>query len=409
MATLQQLIDSGTHSPVLKCYIKRKDSVGVYEGSWVQVNNDMSLGRQRVIDWGDVSISIDSEPTQIGVFDISSLSMIFSNTDGYFNVETDPNSKWFGYLNRKFTKVKIEAGYLDQDGAEVGVATVFEGVINNVRIRESGLVNVNILSYVSILKQYDISDLSLSGSSSISTTVDAIMNQSKITDFIPFVSSVPDIDATLIDRTSLSGSYYKVLVDLAYKSNSTILLNNTTWNFKKREVSGSSVFDFKGIGSQSPINMFKVINYNDEGGDRVRVYWRDSDSGSISKTTNSNLLNKYLGAPQNVDLSIIDSIDRQSILDGLLGTWEKNKPRIEFTTKFLVNIVSPLDLISIEYFSDITPDNFSRWGDVSTYNDGSVWGQATGGIISLSGVRWMVTSIKKNFNNWSYTVIAERI
>ena len=409
MSTLSQLISLNKHRPFRKLYIKRKDTDGNFEGSWVRIDNNTQYKDSRVINWGSTSIEIDHDPGQIGSFEASSLNMTLDNSDGYFNVETDEQSKWFGYLNRKFTKLKVDVGYLDVDGSEVGEATVFEGFIDRLEIFQEGIASVSSLGYQSILSKFNINDLSLTGSDTISNTVDAIMNQAKVIEYIPFVSSVPSQNKTITDTSLLAGTYWDVLRELAYISNSVILLNGSTFSFVARTVGVSSVFDFKGAGSDNNPNILEILFYDDEGADRVRVYWKESNSALTSISADATLLSKYLNDPQSIDLSALDSGDRQDVLDSYLSNWEDNKPIVEFSTKFLINIVSPLDKITIETYGEIVPKGLTGRWDAFEWDDGTVWGRFQGAINILSSESWMVTRVEKNINDWVNIIKVEKV
>lgn len=412
MATITELIKRNRHTPVRKCYIKRRQaSDGSYESTWQRIDNDKAGLSSRVVNWGSVSIDIDHNPGTIGTFEISGLQMIFDNTDGYFNVETDSNSKWFPettYLNRKYTKLRVDAGFMDSDGSEVGVSTVFEGIVDSIKIGEDGLAYVDCLSYSNILTRYDISDLSLTGNQTVSAVVNAIMNQSKITEYITYTASSPDQNVTIASTENLSGTYWDVLKELAFISQSVILLEGTTWAFKARDVGVSSVFDFKGAGVDQNADINRVTSYDDEGADRVRVFWKDSQSSLSATSADSTLNSKYLGDPQLIDLSRVNTtMDKQSILDAAVDYWEHNRPTIQFETRFMVNEISPLNKITIAIEGTLLPGAF-RWG-AWNWGDGSKWGRPVGPINISSGVDWMVVRILKDLDRWQMQIKAERV
>jgi len=410
MTTISQLIKRSLHNPVRRAYIKRRlSSDASYEASWQRI--DFFDGQNRVIDWGSVSIEIDHEPGVISQFNSSSLNIIFDNQGGHWNVETDVQSIWFDdastYLNRKFSKLKVECGYKDEDGTEVGVVDVFEGVIESVRIGENQKSVVNVLSYQTILQRYSVSDLSMTGAKTVSTIVDLIMNQSKITDFIPFVAAVPTTDQTIQDSALLEGTYWEILQNLAYWSNSVIKLVGDTFAFKARTAGVSSVWDFEGIGTTNP-DIFQVLSYEDEGADRVRLFFKAKDQSESVTSSDTVLLQKYLGEPEIIDLDNFNSVGRTAILTSLLSTWENPKPVIRFSTRFMLNQLEPLDKINLTIFGQLLPvDNSFRW-DAWTWDDGSVWGQLKGAV-NIKRQDFMVTQVNKNIQNWSTEIKAEKV
>ncbi len=410
MATATQLIRRNKQRPIRRAYIDRRlFSDGSYEGTFTRLDNYRS--KDRVLNWGSASYQINNTPGKISSFEVSSYQITFRNEDGLFNRESDSNSYWNDaetYI-RQFSKIKIEAGYIDEDGAEVGVTNVFEGVIDKIIISEDHKARISVLSYQTILQRFNVEDLSFAGTGTVNSIVDAIMNQSKITQYIPHVAAAADQNIT-IDKTKLSGTYWDVIKNLASFSNSIPFLVGTTWAFKPRTIGVSSVYDFKGTGTTGPDDIFKIMKYDDEGADRVRTNFVDSFSGLTSATSDTALLKRYLSEPETVDFEAINTNgDRQTVLDAVLGEWENPKPTVEFSTRFLLSEVEPLDKITIEILGRLTQQsNGFRWGQW-TWGDGSVWGGLVGSINILSGSEWMVTRIKKDFNTWQCIIKAEKV
>lgn len=408
MSTISQLIKNANQYPVRRCYVKRRYLDGSYEPNWYRID---FLGNQdRVKSWGSFSLEVDFQPGQIGSFEISELTMKFDNQEGYFNVETDSQSIFYPdstYINRRFTKIKIEAGFIDTDGTEVGVETVFEGVIDSIVISEDQTASITALPYSAILKQYLLVDLALTGSGTVGATVNTIMNQSKIKTYIPYVASSNTLNPTIVDRSTLEGSYWDVIKSLAQQSNSIPYLNATTWGFKDRSP-GAVVWNFQGAGTQFP-DIFNVVGYDDEGADRVRLYWQAEGTSITSISSDSNLKIKYFNSPQIINLDNYDNATKQTILDSLLAESEQNRPRIEFTTSFMVNEVDLLDKITIKIIGPFIPSSTDFvWGGW-TWGDGSTWGAARGSINVSSGTEWMVTRIVKNIDDWMFQILAEKV
>lgn len=412
MATLAQLIRRGKQVAVRRCYIKRRLATGPlnYESDWQRV--DFYRGRDRVIDWGNFSLEIDWQPGQIASFNISELQMVFDNQEGHWNVETDGQSIFYPdgiYLNRRLTKLKVECGYLDENGDEVGVATVFEGVIDRVQISEDQSARITVLPYTSILKKYPISDLGLTSTKTTSQIVTAIMNQSKITTYIPYVSPTQTVNITVQDASTLEGTYWDVLKTIASDANAIPLLVGSVWSFQDREAGASSQWDFKGTGHEEP-DIFRVTNFDDEGADRVRVYWRAKDSNISVQSSDQKLLDKYLSEPQEVDLDKYNDADKLVAITALLAQWERNKPTIEFTTRFMVNVLKPLDQIGIKIFGQLYPlGQVARWDLGAAWDDGTVWGGVKGAVNVTDSSGWMITRIVKNIGEWSSSITAEKI
>lgn len=415
MSTVNQLIDRSKHRPYRKCYIKRRVSDGTFESDWQRIDVKASNGQNRVITWGTCSIEIDSSPSEIGNFDVSSLVMVFDNSDGFFNVDTNSQSFWYGsYLNRKYTKLKVVVGYYDDDDSEVGEGTVFEGYIDKYSMNDGFTIRFTILSYQSILTRYNIyklqEDDTIDGEMTVSQVVDTIMSQSEITNFIPYVASSPDVDATLVgtDENYLIGTYWDVLSSMAKVSNSVIYLVGDDFAFKSRTIGASAVHDFDGIGTTKP-DIYSMKSYDDEGGESVRVWWQAESEALSVQSADADLLAKYLNQPQQLDLSLIKTeADKTSILNAYLTNWENPKPTIEFTTKFFINLINPLDKISITFDTYLDSGGLAFYWDDWQWDDGSLWSSYIGPFSITSGDDWMVTKVIKDIDNFYTTIKVEK-
>jgi len=403
MVTVESLIRSSLHRPVRKMYIKRRDTNDVFETDWLQV--DHYALTNRIVSWGTVTLSIDDYEGRIGAFNCSNLTMTTKNDDGLWNVETDERSLWYGWLNRKFTKVRIDCGYLDADGNEIGVETVFEGIINKVKMGDMQTATVECLSYQTILQKYDITDLSMTGSKTINDILTLIMNQAKITKYIPYVAPDVDVNSTIDDTSLIEGTYWEVIKNLAFKSNSVPLVYGSSFQMVSRTVTGVSIWDFKGKGSANS-DIFKIDSYDDEGADRVRVFWTDNTGLYTAISANPVLLKKYLNEPETMNLSDINAGDKGAILNAMLAEWENPKPIMEFTTRFLINQVKPLDIVSTTIEGEVVPSNTFIWG-AWVWGDGSVWGKRVGSINMGTAALWKVLNVSKNIESWQNKVKLE--
>lgn len=403
--TIEKLIRANMQRPVRKLYIKRRTVADVFETDWLQI--DHYKLKNRVTNWGSVTMSIDDYEGRIGSFNCGNLTLTVRNDDGLFNVETDERSLWYTYLNRKFTKVKVELGYRDADDTEVGVESCFEGIINKVKINDQQTATIEVLSYQTLLQKYDIIDLSLTGSKTVSQIIALVMNQTKITKFIPYVAPSITVNPTISDTSTLEGTYWEVIKKLAYKSNSVPLVYCDNFQLVDRTVTGASVWSFKGKGSANS-DIYKIDSYDDEGADRVRVFWQDETGLYQAISSDTTLLKKYLNEPQTIDLSDIDNGDKLAILEALLAEWENPKPIMEFTTRFLINQVKPLDIVTNTIEGEVVPSNTFIWG-AWVWGDGKVWGKNVGAISIGGTTLWKVLNTTRNIDSWQLKVKMEQI
>lgn len=406
---IDQLVKSRRQEPIRRAYIKRRLIGGTYESDWFRI--DYLQGLDRVIDWGAMSIELDFQPGEIGNFEISGLTMVMDNQDALFNSETDSRSIFYPeytYLNRRYTKIKIECGYLDEDGAtEVGVESVFEGIIERVTLSEDQSATLELLPYTAILNSYLIVDLGLSGSGTVSSVITSIMNQSKITNFIPYVAPTNTLDPTISDLSELEGTYWDVIKQLAQEANAVPLLDKSTFAFQDREA-GSVSWNFLGLGNTTQ-DIYNVTAYDDEGADRVRLYWQAEGTAITASSSDLTLTDKYLNSPQVVNLDRYDNSNKQDILNSLLATWETPRPSVTFTTNFMINLVSLLDKITMKISGPAYPIDTPKWGGGRKWGDGIKWGQARGAVNISSGTEWMITRIVKNINEWMFEIHSEKV
>lgn len=423
MPTKLELIRKNKQLVSRRVFVKRRDTNGDFESEWQRI--DFRDGQEVILSFGSIDVEIDADPGQIATFDVSEITLIFDNKNAFFNKEDDPNSFWNGFLSRAYTKIKIEASieasaqdsfiwgnFVWGDGSTWGGDTdfiVFEGLINTISPNEANQAVVNAFTYNVVLQKYDISDLSLTGNQTASAIITSIMNQSKITKFIPFVTPNPDINPTIISD-NLTGTYFNVLRELALLSNSVIFLDGETFAFEARDPTSALVFEFKGAGVSGPQDIYKVTNYDDEGKDRVRLLWLSEGEARQDASVDAELIKKYLQEPQTINLTdISNSTDKDAILAALLAEWEDPKPIIDFRARFLLDLIRPLDKISIEIKGQIQPSQgVFTWGEWA-WGDGSQWGKSTGSIIISDDDRWMITSIKKDLDAWNMLIRAEKI
>ena len=170
----------------------------------------------------------------------------------------------------------------------------------------------------------------------------------------------------------------------------------------------SDLFNFYGQGTKSP-NIHMVSEYDDEGADRVKVYWKDKNSSISVKSTDDILSRKYLGAPQEVDLKNYNDDNKIIVLNKYLSLWSTPKPTITFTTRFFLNEIKIMDKISIKIDGIIKPTENQFILDSSVLDGSDVLVGAYGGVVIYEGTYWVVTSISKDVDSWLMSIKAERI
>ena len=412
-------IDSNIHRPVRRLWIKRKLVTGLYETYWQRV--DTVDGEDQVIEWGTVNHEIDSDPsTEQSTFDISGVTVKIRNDQGLWNNEKSSTSLFFPddvYLTRKFTKIKIEAGYIDANDEEQGVCTIFEGLIESVSVSEDRVAIIKAMSYLYVLKNYPISDRAYTATTAdVSAVISDLFGLSKVSSFIYLATNTPALDGEIADKTTLEGDYWQVIQRLAFLSNSVPVLvgeiigseaNGQSFKFVPRATIGASKRTFYGSGTPAP-DIYSIGSYDDEGAKRVVLRWNDDTSGLFSQSSNTSLKKKYLNKTSDVDVSDLSNADRQPLLDALLNYWENPRENLTFTCKMMLNIINVLDCIEV-YIPGVYPDSVNRWG-FGVWGDGELWGPGPrAGLRIDRKTPFVVTSVISDIDNWSTTIICEKV
>jgi len=410
-------IDSNIHRPVRRLWIKRKLVTGLYETDWQRV--DTVDGEDQVIEWGTVTHEIDADPsTEQSTFDISGVTIKIRNDKGLWNNEKSSTSLFFPddvYLTRKFTRIKIEAGYIDTDGEEQGVCTVFEGLIESVSVSEDRAAIINTMSYLYVLKNYPISDRAYTATTAdVSAIISDLFGLSKVSNFIYLATNTPALDGEIADKTTLEGDYWQVIQRLAFLSNSVPVLvgeiigseaNGQSFKFVSRAPIGASKRTFYGSGTSAP-DIYSIDSYDDEGAKRVVLRWNDDTSSLFAQSSNDSLKEKYLNKTSEVDVSDLSNADRQPLLNALLSYWEYPRESLTFSCKTMLNNINVMDLINIS-IPGVYPDDCDRWGF-------GVWGEVVGsaaraGLIIDVETQFLVTSVSLDVDNWKTTIKCERV
>lgn len=88
---------------------RRQASDGKFESSWQDIS-------QYVKRWGTIQAQIDD--VRLNRFSHAGPNVVVNNDLGKFNVQSNLNSLWYGYLTRYRSLVRYQAGYEDADGNE---------------------------------------------------------------------------------------------------------------------------------------------------------------------------------------------------------------------------------------------------------------------------------------------------
>ena len=383
-----------------KCFkrikIKRRLAVPIgdsyYESSWLDITDD-------VLNVSNVVWNIDD--IELNNFTQGGFSLTCKNDTFKFAGVNFSASYFSGYLTRHRTKVKIEAGYIDEDGGEYSY-DVAAGVIvgDGIVAQSDGTIYLPCISPATIFEEQPadkINEGTLPGgdtdwydNESISAVVQYLYDLQISNKYVfhPFLESSTispknDIVADLYDFTDQS--CMDALTSMAEVSNSCFYVDGEfKFNFIAKDGGATSVFTFYGPGAKkSDINILKAYDYN-EGISNVynRVAWYNTDpvveaveSWSMGDGSSTD---KYGQRTYSVDNVLVTTgAIRQTICDNLLAAYKEPKQEITLETKFVPQL-NLLDRITLNFYGDYSTFLPALWG-LALFGS-ALWTGRRGGI-----------------------------
>lgn len=409
--TVEELIKTPTKKPVRRVYFKRRDTNGDYETNWQRA--DIIDGVNRVISHGAIDIKIDADKVNINSFDIGTYSTKLMNQDGCFNSNADYRSCFFGFLDHKDTKIKVEVAMKDPDGVEVGTITAFEGLIDSITSSGDNTASIKAVDYSKKLKEYPFVDTSLTGNKTITQILNAIFADTRVAGFFNTTTLTPLYNATVsVDNNEVfKKTMWDVIKWCAERSQSTAFVFNDTFYFGTREVVGTTAeFTFAGLGNlqdDRTITIYGKPNYDQSGADKLYTKILDSSSNLSAVSSDPILLDT--GKTITLDLTDVTTAgEKQDILDAYLSRWGVRRPSLKFKAPFMMFTLFPRDIIAVDSPGSKTEVN-SGYYDSSLWDDGSVW-DGDGSSSSISGNdRFIIESIKYDIDKWETDVFCRKL
>ena len=180
-------------------YLKRRYPDGSFDTDWIDITRWV-----RTDSIGSMKFSLDSGDYDVGIFVVSSMSILFDNSTGKFNDNTDSRSLWAAFESRNLSKVKIEAGYINDDDT-LSAATPFTGILDerSMRTSDNDTVAATLSSLDSVLTNNYVVPGTLSSATLASDAIFTLCNRSEVTDYVTVTGANinPGLDVT-IDTTS---------------------------------------------------------------------------------------------------------------------------------------------------------------------------------------------------------------
>lgn len=365
---LSSLISNPVSNVFRRLQIKRRQtSNGLFEANWQNITS-------YVKQWGIVERSIDD--VRLNRFQNSGFSVKVRNDTGAFNLETNPNSIWNGYLTRQLTLVRVQAGYYDISLTEYPADSTLGVFVMDQEMPIEGDTNdvtMNCSSLQSIFDNVPASDIG--GIRLTLTSADIIAKIRDHTDgagtfiFRQFITSTSwGIQSTSTHyfnptSTSLDGlSTWDLMVKLAEAESFVLYITLSGGiEFSDRVANTtSSQFSFYGQGFPRQ-NVIKLNAYR-EAVDKYYTYfrfqWQNADTttsfvsaGTTTTVSPTNIAWRSGSRTYELNNELVqDTTTAQTIVNNLFTQLGSVGVEAVITTKFIPQL-EILDAIDVSYHS----------------------------------------------------------
>lgn len=409
--TYQQIWERYSHVEFIRrLYVKRLKTDGTYEDDWSEISQGlMKDGSVKAI-----SRSLPNNSWQLGYVTVNNVSLEILSAFQEFAGESDPNSIFFGYIRHKSLIKVVDAlidKYTDPDNPVEATVTTFEGLLDATTAQtEQGYEKITVLDYLSILKDINVSELTLA-QTTMNALVYEIMNRAAFTKYINVSDSTDYINAgynaSSIDVTQYTGSVLDMLQDLA-KGHSIFYVDPDDGYFYFKPATPTSSVQYSFLETNSR----KIdISAWREGLDRqvTNWYWDEQDvdiSAEADPAPVNQISNKFSIS------GVTDATQRQNLLNYLLTQTQYAKPYFKLSLPYFPSI-KLLDRVSVQSFGS-APRDALRWGmfawtssETTNPNVAPRWRKPAGIRISADD-EWMVRAISHDAN-FKTTIELEKI
>lgn len=414
-----------------KVWIKRKlTSTAKYEANWVEITDYIKR-------FGDFSISIDD--VRINRFTHGPLTLIGKNDEGKFNPESSANSLWYGYLTRYKTLVKVEAGYVQDDGTTLPTdATqgifILDGEINIDSVNNEATLNCKALS--SIFQDVQASD------------IDGIYSTLTAAGIISLIRDMTDGSSNFIFREVITSTSWTIQSTPSnyYIPNSSYLQNYTVWDFMNLLaqaegfillVSRTGGFSFSNrdpnttasqfslYGEGYPLPNVKTLDWRKEAVDKyfsvIRLQYLQGDTSTsyVSQGTStvvdpSNPAWKYGAKTLTiVNTFISDTATAQALANARYADFSSMKQELQVTCRFLpqVDISDRVDLSWTSFALSSRLWDTEDWASDGAVDvmDGLSFDPELGENFDYNAANFKILSKDTNLDDFTTTLVLREI
>ena len=339
-------------------YLKRRYADGSFDTDWIDITRWVETRGL-----GCITFALDSGNFDVGLFVANNVQVIFDNSTGKFNDNTDSRSYWAAFESRDLSKIKIEAGYITDDDERLP-ATPFNGILDerSMRFSQDDTVRATILSLESILKSTYVVAGALSSAVTVKDAIFILCNRGEVTRYIGVSEANinPSLDVTIDNSSDYDGKKLDLVMnEILLYANSVMYVDgngdmivtgrNNTNDVKYRFFANSH-----DASAGARDNVYSVTNFNN-GRQRVKNAWYWSGT-SLSALSLSRYLTRYGVTRRSFSTgAITNTATRQAILDNLLNEFQFPKRELSLTTDYMPGVLNFFDTVTV----DIKP-NLSR-------------------------------------------------
>lgn len=424
-------IERPTPTVFRRAYIKRRlNTTGKYESSWQNISNYVKR-------WGTFDITIDD--VRLNRFTESDLTLIVRNDEGKFNPENSQSSLWYGYLTRYRTLIKIDAGYVQDDGVEIPTSSTQGLFLLDGEIKINSVSNEASLHCLGLTQMFK--DMDASQVTGIINTLTASEVVAKIRDhtdgatnfiFREILTSTSwSIQATtnpfyFNTTTALQGTSVWDLMNMLAEAEGYVLSLKRDGSFEFRDRTArttTSQFSLYGEGFPRPnvIQMNWRIEAIDKYFSMIRVKYLQPDTtasfrqyGTTTVIDSSSTAWKYgLKELEFENIYISDTATADAIIANLYNSFAVMKQEIEVVTKFIphLEISDRVDLNWNSYGIASRRWDLEDWASdaAAAQFDGLSWDPETGENFDLNAFNMKILSKKTNLDDFTTTFILREI
>jgi hypothetical protein len=342
----------------IRVYFKPRDVNGVLT-DWVEVSEDIDFNSL-----GKVSLLIDNDEYNVGLFNYNDLSLNLRNDHGKYSDITELSSI-FRY-KRGGSPVKI-TWQVQEDLPVCGIAicgeailgaeeNILTGVLNDEATNLNAgnqQVNFKILTKESIFSSLETPHASISALDTYSDTIFLVLNQAGVTETLTVDAGniTVGLDLAMDVVTEFENTTVKEALDvLLFQSNSVLFIENDIVYVESRDGGTVSEKTFYGQGSNNGLEDILDLSGITTGLKNVFNFWTWADTALVSTDVSSITANGI--RKKEIEFKeITDTGKRNSVLDAQKTEFSSKKQELNLTTPMTYeNLgVGLLDRVNVDY------------------------------------------------------------